>query len=350
MIIYEDKTQGIFIEVVREINDEIKALLSSMKWGTNGPIYQKIKNSEKDDNIHQPHFLLLRNATDLIGMCTVSERPMRFGSEEIRSYYLQHFSVKKEYQGKKYSQLLIGQARHYFETVIPKPFIGYAYIEGSNIRSQKAAKFIGYEAVRNFQTILFSRMFPQKQGNVRRYKSSEKSMILQKLQDFYKNYGFVHFTNTFHHDNYFVLEQDGDLIAGVQAFPVAWKILEMPGFAGKLIMNVVPHIPLVNRLFNPKSHQFLVFDSIFCESGKEAELIQLLEAVLAELSVYSALLWLDKADDLFKKLDNLKKWGILDKVEGKLPVTAIAKIHGLPDTKIETFKQMPMYIAGFDSI
>jgi GNAT superfamily N-acetyltransferase len=350
MIIYEDKEQDIYIEVVRQINADIKELLWGMKWGTNGPIYQKIKNAEKDDNIHQPYFLLLRQAEKLIGMCTVSERPMRFGEEEIRSCYLQHFSIKKEYQGKKYSQLLIGQVRKYFEEVIPKPFIGYAYIEGSNIRSQKGAKFVGYAPVRNFQTILFSRIFPKKHADARRYKSDEKTTILNKLEHFYKDYGFVHFTNIFHHDNYFVMEKDGKIIAGVQAFPVEWEILAMPGFAGKLIMNIVPYIPFINRLFNPKSHQFLVFDSIFCDGGKEAELVKLLVSVLVELKVYSGLLWMDKADELFKKLDELNQWGILDKVEGKLPVTAIAKIHGLPDSKIETFKKMPMYIAGFDSI
>lgn len=350
MIIYENKEEGIYIEVVRQINDEIKALLWSMKWGTNGPIYQKIKNSEKDDHIYQPHFLLLRKAEVLIGMCTVSERPIRFGTEEIKGCYLQHFSVKKEFQGKKYSQILIGQARKYFEEVIPKPFIGYAYIEGSNIRSQKAAKFIGYDPVRNFQTILFSRIFPKKHANVRRYRTDEKPIILNQLNDFYKDYGFVHFTNTFHHDNYFVMETNGKIIAGVQAFPVEWKILEMPGFAGKLITNFVPYIPYINRLFNPKSHQFLVFDSFFHEEGKETALIKLLESVLVELKVYSALLWMDKADEVFKKLNALNQWGILDKVEGKLPVTTIAKIHGLPDSKTDTFKQMPMYIAGFDSI
>jgi GNAT superfamily N-acetyltransferase len=350
MKIYEDKEQGIYIEVVRQINTDIKDLLWGMKWGTNGPIYQKIKNAEKDDNIRLPHFLLLRKGEDLIGMCTVSERLMRFGTEEILGCYLQHFSVKKEYQGKKYSQLLIGQARKYFEEVIPKPFIGYAYIEGSNIRSQKAAEFIGYDPVRNFQTILFSRMFPKKHANARRYKTNEKPIILNQLNQFYKDYGFVHFTNTFHHDNYFVMEKDNKIIAGVQAFPVEWKILKMPGFVGKLIMNIVPHIPFINRLFNPKSHQFLVFDSIFCEVGKEAELLQLLASVLVELKVYSALLWMDKSDELFKKLNELNEWGILDKVEGKLPVTTIAKIHGLPDSKTEIFKQMPIYIAGFDSI
>jgi predicted GNAT family N-acyltransferase len=351
MIIYKNSKEDLCIEVLKQpATDEIKDLLWGMKWGTNGPVYQKMKNAEKDDHIHKPHFLLLRKSGKLIGMCTVSERPMTFGKAEIRSYYLQHFSIKKEYQGNKYSQLLIGQAQKYFEEVIPKPFIGYAYIEGSNIRSQKGAKFVGYDPVRTFLTVFFSRIFPKKNPNVRRYKTADKASILKKLKKFYANYGFVHFTNTFHKDGYFVMEKEGEIIAGVQAYPVEWQILEMPGFVGKFIMNIVPYIPFVNRLFNPKSHRFLVFDAMFCEEGKEAELIKLLESVLVEFEVYSGLLWMDMEDELFQKLNGLNQWGILDKVEGKLPVTAIAKIHGLPDSKVETFKALPMYITGFDSI
>ena len=53
MVIYENSSKGIEIEVVRQINSEIQALLWSMKWGTNGPVYQKVKNSDKDNNIQQ---------------------------------------------------------------------------------------------------------------------------------------------------------------------------------------------------------------------------------------------------------------------------------------------------------
>lgn len=350
MIIYRNEEQALTIEVVNEIIQDIRDLLWGTKWGTNGPIYQKVKNSEKDDNIYQPHFVLLRKEGKLIGMCTVSQRMMKFGESKIMSAYLQHFSVKKEYQGNKYSQLLIDTAKKYFEEVIPKPFIGYAYIEGSNIRSQKAATFIGYESVRSFKTIFFSRLFPKLNPNVRRYRKTEKAEILDKLNTFYKGYGFTHFTNTFHHGNYFVLEEDGKIIAGAQTYPVEWKILEMPGFAGKVIMNVVPHIPILNRMFNPKKHEFLIFDAMFCEEGRAADLMKLLESILVKMNLYSALLWLDTKDGLFQKLDALNQWGILDKVEGKLPVTAIAKIHGLPNSKIEEYKELPMYIAGFDSI
>ena len=350
MIIYKNQEKDLIIEVVNEINQEIQDLLWEMNWGTNGPIYQKIKNSDKDNNIRQPHFFQLKKSNQLIGMCTVSQRQMWFGEEEIMACYLQHFSVKKEFQGNKYSQLLIDTAKEYFERIVKIPFIGYAYIEGSNIRSQKAAKFIGYESVRNFRTILFSRLFPKKQASIRRYKTTEKTTILNQLKAFYKNYGFVHFTNTFHHHNYFVMERNGEIVAGVQAFPVEWKILEMPGFTGKFIMNIVPHLPILSRLFQPQKHQFLVFDSLFCQKGKEEDLVQLLEGTLAELNHYSGLLWLDTKDDLFKKLEALNQWGILDKVEGKLPVTTIAKIHNLPKEKIEAFKEMPMYIAGFDNI
>ncbi len=350
MKIYENKATGIYIEIINKINKEIADLLWGVEWGTNGPIYQKVYNAEKDINIRKPHFLLLKNENELIGMCTVSERPMMFKGETVNSYYLQHFSVKKEYQGNKYSQLLIDVTKEYFELNSDKPAVGYAYIEGSNIRSQKAAKFIGYDKVRNFKTILFSRIFPKKASNFRRFKENEKSIILEKLTQFYKNHSFVHFTNTFHHDGYFVLEENGVIVAGVQAYPVEWKILRMPGISGVLIMNLVPKIPLINRLFTPKSHRFLVFDAFFYPKGKPELLNDLLESALVEYKRYSGLLWLEEKDEIFKDLEKVNQWGILDKVEGRFPVSTIAKFHGLSTEKVEEYKDLPMYIAGFDSL
>jgi GNAT superfamily N-acetyltransferase len=352
----KDKTMEIYnaaglrIELEQTITDEIRGLLWSMEWGTNGPIYQKISNSEKDEHIHRPHFLLLKKAGELLGMCTVSQRTMYFGGEAMESYYLQHFSIKKAHQGKRYSQLLIAEAKRYFEETLPRPFVGYAYIEGKNVRSQKAAKFIQYETVDTFRTIFFSRLFPKKIKNCRRLTVAERGQMLEKLHAFYCKEGFVHFTNTFHKDGYFVLERNGEIVAGVQASPVEWKILSMPHFSGKLIMNIVPKIPIINRLFCPQRHRFLVFDALYFADGKEQQLAELMQHVLAVYGLYSGLLWLDTKSEVFQRLDALRTWGILDRVEGKLPVTAIAKFHGLTAEQEQRYKSMPIYIAGFDSL
>lgn len=342
--------EDLYIELSQEITDEIRELLWSMAWGTNGPIYQKISNSEKDEHIHRPHFLLLKKAGELLGMCTVSQRTMYFGGEAVESYYLQHFSIKKAHQGKRYSQLLISEAKRYFEETLPRPFVGYAYIEGKNVRSQKAARFIQYETVDTFRTIFFSRLFPNKIKNGRRLRATERGQMRERLHDFYAAHSFVHFTNTFHKDGYFVSEQNGEIVAGVQAYPVEWKILSMPHFSGKLVMNVVPKIPIINRLFRPQQHRFLVFDAFYFAEGKEEQLVRLLEHVLADYRLYSGLLWLDTKSKVFERLDALRTWGILDKVEGKLPVTAIAKFHGLTVEQEQRYKSMPIYIAGFDSL
>ena len=89
MTIYENIEKELTIELTNEINTDIQTLLWEMKWGTNGPIYQKISNAEKDENIFQPYFMQLKKSGELIGMCTVSKRPIWFGEEERRAYIQQ---------------------------------------------------------------------------------------------------------------------------------------------------------------------------------------------------------------------------------------------------------------------
>ena len=129
-----------------------------------------------------------------------------------------------------------------------------------------------------------------------------------------------------------------------------WKIISIPRLMGTISMNVVPKIPFLKRLFNPKSHRFLVFDAFFYPKDKPELLFQLLESTLVEQQRYSGLLWLDEEDKYFQALNQLNQWGILDKVEGRFPVSAIAKFHGLSNDGIEANKRLPIYVAGFDNL
>jgi len=58
-----------------------------------------------------------------------------------------------------------------------------------------------------------------------------------------------------------VLEKEGEILAGVQAHPQQWKFVNLPGWSGKFILNILPNIPIAKRLFNAKHHKFLCFES-----------------------------------------------------------------------------------------
>jgi GNAT superfamily N-acetyltransferase len=349
-IIYEDKADDIVIEVTFQRPQEMIELLENMLWGTNGPIYSKTGIAEKVHNTKNMHSILLKKSGKIIGICGLSERTVKIGNQWVTGHYVRNFAVDKAYQGKSYSKLLMEHLKQYFISILPEPYVGYAIIEGSNIRSQKVADFLGYPIVRKFETLLFSRLFPKRQTNVRRAAKNEHLEIKNKLTEFYKDYSFVQFDNTFFKEDYFVVEENGEMIAGVQAFKVQWKVHAIRGFSGKIMMNVLPYIPIANRLFRP-DFKFLVFDSMFCKAGKEATLLTLLEDVLSRFGdVYSGWVMLDQEAPLYKKLNKINKWGILNAIQSPFPASVVMNVHGLPESVLDEAKQQPAYIAGFDCI
>lgn len=349
-IIYEDKSEDIIIEVTFKRPQEMIDMLDSILWGTNGPIYSKTAIAEKVHNTINMHSILLKKAGKIIGICGLSERTVKVGNQWVTAQYVRNFSVDKAYQGKGYSKLLMDNLKKYFVSILPEPYIGYAFIEGSNVRSQKVADFLGYPIVRHFDTTLFSRLFPKQLANARRATKADHNLIKKHLTAFYKDYSFVQFYKTFYKDDYFVLEENGEIIAGVQAFKVQWKVHTITGFSGKIMMNVLPYIPIANRLFHP-NFKFLVFDSMFCKEGKEEQLLQLLEDVLSRFGdVYSGWLMLDQKAPIYQKLNKINKWGILNSIQAPFPAAVVMNVHGLPISVLEDAKNQPAYIAGFDCI
>lgn len=349
-IIYQDHTQGLTITKHNKAIPEVYELIESMIWGTKGPRFYKIDTRVKIDNSVKPDFLYLYIKEEFAGMCTISHRQVYFGKEWLPTYYLQFFAIKPEYQGKAHGNVLVESVRDHYESISKHPVVSYAYIEGENVRSDKVAHFIKYKHASSFLTILFGRMFPKKNNHCRRYNPMEKDTLTALLNSFYKDYSFVHFEYAFNADNYWVLEKDGEILAGVQAHPQQWKFVNLPGASGKFILNLLPKIPIAKRLFNAKHHQFVCFESHYCKDGHEQDLITLMEHCLTEYGFTSGMTWFDPRSPLFQKLDTLKPWGLLDKIQGKHKANIYAKLHNIPESSWEVFTNKPFYIAAYDCV
>ena len=349
MTIYEDKSRDLKIVVENQAPQEVVDLVRNMVWGTNGPRYTKTKVEDKIYQLTEPHFILLKKSDRIIGVCALSGRMISLGGEEVKSYYVRHFCLHPDEQGQGYSKLLMEQLKHYFVSILPEPYVGYAFIEGENVRSQKVARFIDYPPVRQFKTVLFSRLFPEKSIHVRLAQPEEYVQIKNELEDFYKDYAFTSFNKTFYKNQYYVLEQDGEILAGVQAFDVAWRIHQLGGWSGKILLNVLPYIPILNRMFHP-NYKFLVLDSIFYKKGKEQLLLQLFSSVLEDRNVYSAALMFDTGCKVYQAMQRMNKWGLLQKIQPPVTASVVMNVHGLPEEKLEQSKQQTAYIAGFDCI
>ena len=225
----------------------------------------------------------------------------------------------------------------------------YAFLESMNERSKNLVHQAGYEYIRSFLTVAFSRFSPKTDDRVSRIRSDDdrKKMELLLL-DYYKNHSFFTMEYAFHGDRYYILKEDDEIIAGVNALPSVYKIYDVPGVWGWVLMKILPETPWFKRLFHPEEFRHIVFDAIYCREGREDDLACLLESVCATEGYFTGLTWLDDRSYLFEKIRTGVKMGALNRMLNAKPGLVYAKFINFTEAEKEAFYDAPAYISGFD--
>jgi len=124
----------------------------------------------------------------------------------------------------------------------------------------------------------------------------------------------------------------------------------MPGLSGKIIMNVLPHTPLINRLFNPKKFQFLAIEGIYFKEGHLDTLLQLFEGLLHQEKINAALFWF--AEDCPYRAALLKtgKLGLLHSFVKNSGARVMASYKNMSDEEIRLVEAHPQFASAFDYI
>jgi hypothetical protein len=227
--------------------------------------------------------------------------------------------------------------------------IMYAFIESMNERSKNLVNQAGYEYIRSFLTVAFSRFSPRPDSRVTKITSEEeKEMMRSLLLGFYQNYSLFIPDNAFYGDKYYILKEGGEVIAGVCAIPSVYKIYDMPGIWGWIYMKVLPKAPYFKRLFHPEEFRHLVFDAIYCKRGMEDKLATLFESVCASEGYFTGLTWLDDRSELFDKLRSGVKMGALNRMLNAKPGLVYTRFLNFTEKEKEVFFDAPAYISGFD--
>jgi hypothetical protein len=227
--------------------------------------------------------------------------------------------------------------------------IMYAFIESMNERSKNLVNQVGYEYIRSFLTVAFSRFSPKPDNRVTKITSEEeKDKMKSLLLEFYHDYSLFIPDNAFYGDKYYILKEGGEIIAGVSAIPSVYKIYDMPGIWGWIYMKVLPKAPYFKRLFHPEEFRHLVFDAIYCRKGKEDKLASLFESVCATEGYFTGLTWLDDRSELFDKLRSGVRMGALNRMLNAKPGLVYMRFLNFTEKEKESFFDAPAYISGFD--
>jgi hypothetical protein len=224
----------------------------------------------------------------------------------------------------------------------------YAFVESMNERSKNLVHQAGYEYIRSFLTVAFSRFTPKSDKRVTKLRDEEKPVMEALLSEYYKQYSFFSTDYTFFGDKYYILKEGEEIIAGVCAIPSVYKVFDVPGIWGWVMMKVLPKTPYFRRLFRPGEFRYLVFDAIYCKKGQESKLGKLFESACAAEGFHTGLTWLDDHSKLYDKMRTVVKMGALNRMLNAKPGLVYSKFINLTETEKEGFYNAPAYISGFD--
>ncbi len=331
-------------------------LLKNTLIGTNGTLYQLLDTAEKIHALHEPTFIYLERNGKVIANFTICKREITIGNDKAPSLYIRYFAFDSVFQGGNKKSIGNSGFHQYFKALFEssntnpiapahEKIMYWAFIDPENLRSFNMNEQFGFQTIGKFRTTAFSRVNPKKH-NVERASQKDYKTILESLNLFYSGYQLYSTIHLFEHNNYYIIRKNDEIVCGIQANPVHWKIKSLPGATGKIMLKYAPRIPRIKKLINPENHRFLATEGLFWKSGYENEVTQLLEGVLAETGHHSLLIWTDSNHDFLEELSI--KWGFIQRMKKDNEVHIVAKLNNYSAEEINALKSQPKYLSGFD--
>ena len=325
--------------------------LDSISWGSDGAVYEHKNTPEHFKYITNPYLVFITEEEKIIGTAVFCNPQVTVAGKTFNYYYTRYFASSPLIRGKGVIKRLAIEVMSSIREGEREKTIFVGFVEKGNKSSYKVAESAGYHNIGTIKTTGFSRFFPKKSKKIRSVIAEpEKQEVLALLKDQYSQHALVQFDYLFMHDNYYVIKENNEIVAGCQFHKAHWVINKMPGFMGKIILNVVPRIPLLNRLFNPKKFMFLAFEGICFKPGKEKQLHELFEGLLAQEKLKSALLWMDEKCPWRQALTRYGRLGLINKFVKDSDVYIMASYQNMTLQEINATENSPLFASGFDYI
>jgi hypothetical protein len=358
------------VVVEQKPGSDLVDYLSSNVLGTPGGLrYKHTQTEEKLQNLGEGYFLLLRKGGRMLGSVGLCYRETLFSETAYVSWYVRYFAIKApmkaarpdpekilENAGKGLSlirQTVAPYLQNPCEYLKNLPAgteksLVYAYIEKDNIQSAQFAVQNNFETIRKLTTYLFSRFIPRKSKNVSFIKEQEKEEVREHLREFYRDHSLYMEQYLFFKDNYLVFKKDGVIRAGMQANPDMWEIQDMNGLFGKFVTHILPNIPVLNRIYNPRKLKFVAADYIFWEPGFEFAVSELFETACKINKRGLLMAWPDSEGKLIHTMNSSIKQGIIGKLNNRVEVDIKVKFNAYTDEEKKVFYKNPSFISSFD--
>ena len=345
-LIYEEAPFQIFHE--EKVTEDMIRLLEETYWGTGKTVYQHFNNREHLLHIPRPTIFTARENGVLRAQVVFCRRyfPDFPGDEHL--YYLRFFCASPKVKGKGIIRELSGIVMDWVRREEGRVCF-YAIIEAHNKAVRKVTEKIKLFPIATLKTVGFSRFFPRMKENIEQLNTEEWETFLPRLQNYYAGHGFWTTDNLNVKHNYWVIREGGRIVAGMQVHRAHWAVQKLAGALGRFLVPVLPNLPLLRRIFNPRSFHFLTLEGIFAEPGYESRLPAVMESLLRQFGQYTALIWLDERDPMYAFLTS-EDLGLMNVFVKDADAKFLLSLQGFDEEESRRFTEKPIYISGYDNI
>ena len=365
-----DSNRILQVETTANADPELLQHIKSTVLGTPGRLrYQLTQIEEKLSRIKVIHFLVLTRRNKILGSVGFLKRITYSAQMPHPSWYIRYFSIKAPLRARaqkrenfrdpqKGSILIRDIALPYMEN--PGRFedefqshaksIVYGYIESHNFRSMNFSEQMKGVTVRKYKTFIFSRLFLKDIEGVRRLTALEWPDFKERIRLFYKEYSLFTDENMGINSNYFVLERDGEIVAGAQVHPEFWHVLDMKGWHSRIMLRVLPFLPYIRNIFNPRAFRFLAIEGIWYKPDCGQYLNDLLEGICHHFKVHFTLTWVDSDSRLYRDLDDHLDSGLIGSSFGRAEVDVRITFNNYSEEEKQDFFRRPAYISAYDMV
>jgi len=345
---------------------DVKEAIANTVLGNPGGLrYRQLDALRKIDEIKPLHFFPLRKDGELISVLALAERITNHGHSSYFTNYVRYVSFNPAYSVKNLTQpglqrignsMIKESMKKHSETfpftlqnhaAVKDKRIYHAFVEESNLRSLNFTEFF-FEKIRKFTVIPYSNLFPGYDERVSKISPADLPELISILKKKYENHTFFFLEQDQLPAYYYVLKENGRIVAGVKARQANWKIVALKGIGGWLVKYVLPYTPVFSRILKPSKFTFLTFDTLFCEPGSEHLLSTLFSSVCQLSKVYAALIYSDSEDPVRQQVLRSGNLGLINKMFGDFRGIVMARFVNFTDGEKRAFFNSPSYISGYD--
>lgn len=316
---------------------ELRTFLGKIWWGRGGKgaIY-RIINGVAHWPRHLAHgYVYWRYQGQLAGVRAYFVSRLNWFGRPTQAVYTSYMAVARRFKGQRLGLAFVKESLVKLESLYRQARLFVAYIDADNEPSKRNLIDSGYRLISVIHALGITSDDPQPLANVKRHGQIDtRSKLFTFLRDRAGSdlLSDIVDESEFSRQGYYAVEDaHGEIIAAINVKPMTWEFRQLKNWIPPFLHRIsrIRGLPFHKRL-NLEKMKMVKVSHLTWKDGHAEDALALVNHVMHEQEVHTAMIYVDKTSAMYKELKNVGAFGSLRDIPGWLA-------SNLPETAIEIY-------------